>query len=191
MKSDSTDITGSDTGVFYHEDDYASFSRRVTAALIDIAVIIVFSSLILLFTRFLNDQIRINSSYLFLISLTLVYFTFFKRSKFRTLGYILTGIKVVDLSGSMPSLYNMFMRLVIFVSGPYDYSKSIELIKTEKTKQSLRDKYLGNYVVNVNAKPIGSGPIVLVANRYGSRRVFRYKKVEDSKDDVVKEKTES
>ena len=190
MKLDSTEISEleSDIGIYYHEDDYASFSRRIIAAIIDISVIILFSSMILLFTRVLNDQINIKSSYLFLISLTLVYFTFFKRSKLRTIGYILTRIKIVDLSGSKPSLYNMFMRVILLIAGPDDYSKSIELVKIEKTKQSLRDKYLGNYVVNVNAKPIGSGPIITVANRYGSRHIFRYKKVENGKENVVGEK---
>ena len=63
------------------------------------------------------------------------------------------------------------------IIGNYDYSKSIELVKTELTKQTLRDKYLGNYVIKADAKPIGSGPIITVAKHYGMRQTLLYKKV--------------
>ena len=167
----------SETGVFYHKDDYASFTRRVVAGIIDIYVIIVLSTLFLIFTRFLNDQISLKSNYIFLIDMAFIYLTFLKRSKFRTIGYYITGIKIVDLSGCKPSLYNMFLRVIVLIIGTYDYSKSIELVKTELTKQTLRDKYLGNYVIKADAKPIGSGPIITVAKHYGMRQTLLYKKV--------------
>lgn len=194
MKSDYIDILRLDleieeskTGVFYHKDDYASFSRRVIAGIIDIYVIIVFSTIFLIFTKLLNEQISFNSNFIILIDMAFIYLTFLKRSDLRTIGYYITGIKIVDLTGSKPSLYNMFLRIIIFIIGTYDYSKSIELLKTELTKQTFRDKYLGNYVIKVDAEPVGSGPIITVAKRYGIRQTLLYKKVENGKKKITKE----
>ncbi|MCP3920959.1 MAG: RDD family protein [Desulfobacterales bacterium] len=186
-------IDDNDTGVFYEEDDYAGLLRRVFAAMIDLSVIITFSTLFLVFIYSLNEKIPAKTNFIFLINISFIYLTFLKRSSYRTLGYFITGIKIVNLSGYKPSLYNMFLRIIILIFGTYDYSKSIDLIKTESFKQTLRDRYLGNYVVMVNAKPIGSGPIVTVAKQYSTRHIFKHRKVkkEEDVDIIVYEKEDS
>ncbi|MCP4160912.1 MAG: RDD family protein [Deltaproteobacteria bacterium] len=180
MKLDSRDIDIEDIeiGIYYHESDYASIKRRIVSIIIDIMVIVMISCIVLIITRLFNDNLNLKSNCFFLVALSFLYLTFLKRSRFRTVGYILMGIKVVNLRGGKPSLYSMFMRVIMLIIGTYDIPKSIDLAKTDLTKQTLRDKFLGHYVVNVKARPIGSGPIVTAANYYGMRRLFKYKKVE-------------
>lgn len=80
-----------------------------------------------------------------------------KRSKIRTIGYILTGVKIVNLKGEKPSIFKMILRASLLVIGPFELIIDIIWLTSEVTKQTLRDKYVGTYVVNLNAIPIGKG----------------------------------
>jgi len=142
-----------DYGVFYHLTDYASFWKRVAIALIDFAVII---SLLILIKLFANPLYFHHSEISFLL-FSFTYLAILKPSKIRTLGYIVTGVKIVNLKGNKPSFFHMLLRTALLLIGPFTLIFDILWLTGEPTRQTLRDKYVGTYVIKKNADPLGKG----------------------------------
>jgi len=89
-----------------------------------------------------------------------VYLTVLKRSRIRTLGYILMGVRIVDIRGGRPSLLQMTVRMVPLLPVPWSFLFDLGWILDEPQRQTLRDKWAGTFVVGRKAKPIGTAPIL-------------------------------
>lgn len=87
------------------------------------------------------------------------YFVVLKRSKFRTLGYRLGRVKIVDLDGQVPSYQTLSLRSAFGLIGPLNWLDLIWLFN-DTHGQALRDKFAGTYVVKNDAQPAGEGRIV-------------------------------
>jgi uncharacterized RDD family membrane protein YckC len=150
-----------DFGVYYKKDDYAGFLKRVVIAIVDLIVLLIAAALSLFVTDYfvhdMNSYLKIN--FFIVIILSLLYLAILKRTQKGTIGYILTGVKIVNLKGEKPSIFKMVLRASLLVLGPFELVIDIMWLTSEATKQTLRDKYVGTYVVNKAAQPIGKSKL--------------------------------
>lgn len=148
--------------MYYAADSYAGFWVRLLAWLIDLLVLSVFlGSYGLVYAKF-SEQTLGETNILFLISLITSHFylAIIKRTKGSTLGFKLTKIKVVNLYGDRPSVVAMTVRFLLLAVGPFSLFPDLIWLAGERTKQTLRDKFMGTYVVRKSANPIGEAEIV-------------------------------
>ena len=151
-------------GVVYKKDDYASLIRRVVIAVTDIIVIAALSAASLFITSPLIEfaDMYLNFNMFLILSLIIWYFALLKRSKFRTIGYRLAQVKIVDLQGKKPSIFKMIIRALLLILGPFEFIIDLIWLTSETTKQTLRDKYVGTYVVDERANPVGNARLQTV-----------------------------
>ncbi len=76
-----------------------------------------------------------------------------------TLGFLITGAKIVNLNGEKPSILRMTGRLCLWLVGPFNLLIDLLWVTTDRHKQTLRDKLAGTYVVKKGAVPCGRGRI--------------------------------
>ena len=152
-------------GVCYNKKDYAGLFRRLIALIIDSIFIIVLSILVVRILNSLSSSFPgiNNFSYLWVI-FVILYFTIIKSSKIRTLGFWITGIRIVDLSGQRPSHFKILLRFFSQILAPFQFTYDIALLVEDENKQSFRDKFAGTYIIRKNAKPLYENKIV--ANYY-------------------------
>lgn len=148
-------------GVIFDKEEYAGFIKRVVIAVVDlIFILVVLAAVLFISNNFIsNKESFLNFNFVFFIFFSIWYLALVKRSKIRTIGYILTGVKIVNLKGEKPSIFKMILRASLLVLGPFELIVDIIWLTSEATKQTLRDKYVGTYVVNLNANPIGKGKL--------------------------------
>ena len=148
-------------GVIFNREEYAGLIKRIVIAVVDLILIFGISISVLFITDYLiyNDELYYKFNFFFILIFSIWYLAFLKRSKFRTLGYILTGVKIVDLKGQKPSAIKMILRALLLLLGPFELIIDIIWLTSERTKQTLRDKYIGTYVVNKDAIPVKKGPL--------------------------------
>jgi uncharacterized RDD family membrane protein YckC len=91
-----------------------------------------------------------------------LYLTVLKRSEVGTLGYILTGVRIVNIEGKRPSMLQMTGRMLpllplplLPLTLPFDLAWVVD----DPHRQTLRDKWVGTFVVRRNARPIGTAPV--------------------------------
>lgn len=152
-------------GVVFDADDYAGFAKRVVIAAIDLILILLVSAAFYFVSDYIiyDYETLIKSNFFFILLFSLWYLALLKRSKFRTFGYIITGVKIVDLKGQKPSILKMILRVLLLFIGPFELIIDIIWLTSEKTKQTLRDKYVGTYVVAKNALPVGTSKLQTVS----------------------------
>ncbi len=151
-----------ETGVYYSLKDYAGFGKRILAWGIDLTVISLFIGLYtFIFAKYSSGQ-EYEMKILFWISLITchIYLAVLKNSEISTFGFWLTNIKVVDLYGERPSFFKMTFRFFLLTLGPFELILDLLWLTGENTKQTLRDKFIGTYVIKNTANPIGKGKIV-------------------------------
>ena len=153
-------------GVYYREQDYAGVWRRLLTDLIDIPVLLLLIAIagITLDTLF---PYRVAAAALLPVAaiLAFLYLALLKRSRLRTLGYRVAGVRIVDFHGDTPSATAVTLRLIFAVFGPLNILLDLFWIPGDPCRQALRDKFAQTYVVRERAKPAGSAPIRLC--RYG------------------------
>ena len=151
------------TGVLYDPHDYLPFWKRLIVSLVDALVVIVAGFVLaILFAASVNatdDQLGVIFLSVF-AAVSFVYLVVLKRSTLRTVAYRLFGARIVSLSGTQPSIWQMTQRLAFGLAGPANYFFDFVWITQEETRQSLRDKWAGTYVVRVGALPRSHGRIV-------------------------------
>jgi len=148
------------TGVYYHRKDYLGVTRRLLIDLIDIPVALALSGLTVVVTRSLLGEIEgPGVAFLLCGTVWIAYFVLLKRSRFRTLGYVTLGARIVDLKGGQPSIVSLLARLCFAFVGPLNALIDLFWITGDDNRQAIRDKFAGTYVVRLHASPAGSGPI--------------------------------
>lgn len=168
-------------GVVYEKKAYAGFYKRVIIALVDLIVIAAISSFCLYITDFIfyYEDSYYKFNFVFILVLSIFYLAILKRSKYRTVGYILTSVKIVDLKGERPSIFKMILRVLLFLLGPFELFIDIIWLTSEATKQTLRDKYIGTYVIAQDAVPVKKGKLQNVSLGFMGWNLM-YREVQES-----------
>lgn len=156
-----SEVCGTREAVCFDRRDCAGPVRRAIIVCIDFLVAIVLSFAVLFVLFFLQRrEDDLPPEGLWLVPVLLyAYFTLVKRSRIRTLGYILTDVRVVDIRGGRPSLLQMTIRLLPLFPLPWSLLLDLGWMADEPQKQTLRDKWAGTYVVRRKARPNGTAPI--------------------------------
>lgn len=155
--------------VCFDRCDYAGLVRRVVIVCVDLVAAMALASGVLVgiwyvwLERYPEGDPPAQALWVMPV-LAFLYLTVLKRSRIRTLGYILTGVRIVNIEGKRPSLLQMTIRLlpVIPLSTipvPWFILFDLGWMLEEPAKQTLRDKWAGTFVVRRNAQPIGTAPI--------------------------------
>jgi uncharacterized RDD family membrane protein YckC len=95
------------------------------------------------------------------LGFTYFYLVILESSRFGTLGFIITGVKVLNLKGERPSLLRMTLRQLLWVVGPFHPFTDLLWLGGDDFRQTLRDKFAGTIVVKRDAVPAGRGPVHL------------------------------
>jgi uncharacterized RDD family membrane protein YckC len=147
------------TGVFYAAGDYVGMGRRIVILIIDSLVL----AILLFCVTIALALIRANA----LVSIAAIFGTFWayeavlKRSAMRTLGYRLTGSRIVNLQGQRPSLFALTFRSLLWMFGPFNLLFDLLWCGIDDDRQTLRDRFAETYLIHESATPIGTGEIHL------------------------------
>ena len=163
-------------GVYYDPRDYAGLVKRVVILLIDMAVLLLtWVGVWCLWIVACPELENPPEIYLWVMgAFTYGYLSVLKPSRFRTVGYRVAGVKIVDLQGNKPSFFKMLLRFCLLVAGPLELFLDLAWLTGGETKQTFRDKYVGTYVVGLGAMPIGRGPQAITEmNVLGWHLMFR------------------
>jgi uncharacterized RDD family membrane protein YckC len=147
-------------GVYYAKGDYVGFWPRVAILIVDSLVLFVGLVLMSIAQQILVPRFPA----VFLMAAAVFVWGYevpLKRSRFRTLGYLLTGAKIVNLQGQPPSLFLLTFRAAMWMLGPFNFLFDLMWSGIDDDRQSLRDRFASTCVVRVNAQPIGSGHVQL------------------------------
>jgi len=180
-------------GVYYQDDAYAGFVRRLMVIAIDSVILVVLGLTIWIGLMFFVwdatiGDLRWDPSGIFLLTwlaIAWVYLSVLKPSKWRTVGYRLTGLKIVGIRGQRPSIVRMTFRMLLWLFGPFNLLLDLMWLGVDSEHQSLRDCYAGTYVVRFDAEPIGRAQVHLAYyNAFGFSlmypRVVRPKSMADA-----------
>ena len=157
--------------VYFAPTDYAGFWRRGFVEIVDIGVMFV---LIVIVTMMLVQTLAAGGLLLCWALAAYAYFVIVKHSRFRTLGYRLGRVRIVDARGQAPSWSALSLRLLFAIFGPINFVVDMLWIPSDPCKQSLRDKLAHTYVVKAGAR--AAGPARVVYRSYhlmGMAFVFR------------------
>jgi uncharacterized RDD family membrane protein YckC len=148
-------------GVYYASSDYIGVWRRFCIDLVDVVVActasIAFSAvLILLLSN--GDQLAFGLLVVW-SSVWFGYFVLLKRSRLRTVGYVLAGARIVNLQGDTPSVPSLVIRMLFAGLGPLNLLFDLFWIPSDPCRQALRDKFAHTYVIRRNASPAGKDRI--------------------------------
>ncbi|MBA2117736.1 RDD family protein [Bremerella alba] len=152
---------------FYDPSDYIGIGRRLLVYLIDSFVMIVVGVplWILVTTLWKFDLLQMDDPNIpfwtiYLISIW-VYLVPIKRSRFGTLGFWLLGINIVSAQGGPPSLLVMTGRMLMWILGPFNFFLDLFWLGLDSERQTLRDCFMGTYLIKRDAKAIGRAPVHL------------------------------
>ncbi len=151
--------------VCFDRRDYAGLGRRLVIICIDFLVaavlcfIVFFGVAFACFVRDPSTDDLPDYTLLLLLLVVYLYLTVLKRSEVGTLGYILTGVRIVNIEGRRPSLLQMTGRLLPLPLFPLTLPFDLAWVVDDPHRQSLRDKWVGTFVIRRKAKPIGTAPV--------------------------------
>jgi len=172
------------SGVYYESGDYGSLGKRFLAIAVDSCFILILALIVAwiwsFFTKPPDMNFVISHGWLSIAILSPKYFWFctimayfylsiIKPTKARTIGYRLANLKIVDLKGNQPSISKMTWRFILLIFGPFSLLIDLFWLGGDENRQTLRDKFVGTYVIKPNATPVGSGSII-----YATYYLFGY-----------------
>lgn len=151
---------------YYNHDDYVGFGTRLLIMSVDAFVLLLLGVALWLpfATMLMTGALRSDPSGYFWLMYFLViwiYLAPIKRSSFGTVGFRIFGVKLVSAKGGPPSLFSMTLRMVMWIFGPFNLLLDLLWLGADSESQSLRDCYLGTYLVKRSAMPIGRAPVHL------------------------------
>ena len=160
VKSGSELSRSSDIGAIYSKEDHIGLWVRILIMLIDGVALAIYGLLVsLLFEMF---YLPFNYFLFPFFIGAFLYLTIVKSSQTGTIAYIMLKIKVVDLNGNSPSFIKMMIRFALLIIGPLEFILDMIWLTGESTRQTLRDKVAGTYVLKSDANPIEYGVIKYV-----------------------------
>jgi len=161
--------TDPDLGVYFCSEDYASFPRRLAILAIDSFVLLLIFTLLIMFSLLANaivfqeygERLSPWPFVLAFVAICWSYLALIENTIFGTLGFLIVGVKIVNLRGDPPSILRMTLRLLLWSLGPFNLIYDLVWLAGDIHKQSLRDKIAGTFIVRRDALPAGNGPIKL------------------------------
>ena len=146
-------------GVYYTQKDYAGVGRRLVILTVDGMVTLALLAAVLVSFMYLTPNSRrgFQLHMLGFVCMAFLYLAVLARSTWGTLGYKLTGVRVVSLTGQVPKLGSMAYRTLFAVLGPLNGLLDIAWVAGDANRQSVRDKLAGTYIVRRSAVPAGRG----------------------------------
>jgi uncharacterized RDD family membrane protein YckC len=155
-------VTTRDEAVLYRIDDHVGVGRRLLIDLIDTGVAVVVSLVLTLVAVAVSPAPEFAYLAMVLIWATvwILYFVALKGSRFRTVGYVVAGARIVDYRGDRPAYRSLLGRLAFAVLGPFNFLADLLWVSSDPRRQALRDKVAHTCVIRKNATPIGNGRIV-------------------------------
>ena len=156
-------------GVYYRDDAYAGLVRRLMVIAIDSLFLFVIGVVLWIVLLCFAWDIKSGDFHwdpngvLWLTWLVVAWFylSVLKPSKWRTVGYRLTGLKIVGIRGQRPSIVRMTFRMLLWLFGPFNLLLDLMWLGADSEHQSLRDCYAGTYVVRCDAEPVGKAQVHL------------------------------
>jgi uncharacterized RDD family membrane protein YckC len=151
--------------VCFDRRDYAGRGRRVAIICIDLVGAAVLCFVVFFEVAFFcflqNPSTDDLPSYTLLLLLLVIclYFTVLKRSEVGTLGYMFMGVRIVNIEGKKPSMLQMTGRMLPLLLLPLALPFDLAWVVDDPQRQTLRDKWVGTFVVRRNAQPIGTAPV--------------------------------
>lgn len=154
-------------GVYYAADDYVGIGRRLIIFVVDGFVLLgaLFCFLVFWIAIGGGPPPIFTAA---VLGITWLYAVLFKRSPLRTVGYWLTGCRLVNLQGQRPSLFALTFRSLLWMFGPFNLLFDILWSGLDGDRQTLRDRFAGTCLINNDARPIGTGEIHLAYYDIGS-----------------------
>jgi RDD family protein len=146
-------------GVFYAITDYAGLMRRLFIDLVDFIVAMAISVVMLKATASVAPdlldvpRLRLGA----LAAVWISYFVLLKASPYRTLGYVVGRVRIVNYRGERPGIPRLVGRLAFVLGGPLNFLFDAFWLTGDENRQALRDKFASTYVIRQNAVPAGWG----------------------------------
>jgi len=148
---------GADQGVYFATADYATFWQRTLILGIDGVIVLV--AFVLLVPLELPPHPAAEKWLFVWLGLTVLYLVV-AEAFIGTLGFLVTGMRIVNLRGERPSVWRMLFRLGLWlVGGPFHPLLDLCFLAGDPHRQTVRDKLAGTYVVHWDATPVGTGKI--------------------------------
>jgi uncharacterized RDD family membrane protein YckC len=157
-----------DIGPFvYRREDYVGTIRHLVIIAVDLAVIVFVVFPLGIVPAIVAESMSIRADTFAVIGplfLTWLYLTVLKPSRIRSLGYWVTGSKIVTIYGEKPSTLRMTIRLaatIFWFSLPLGtFLVDFMWPTVDEERQMLRDLYCGTRIIRNRATPIAQGRIV-------------------------------
>lgn len=150
-------------GVYFAPADYVGLRRRLVIFVVDGAVLVGLMFVIAFLSLFVFEDYSEDSSgeRLFWIwySCVWLYLTVIKASPIRTVGYWVTGTRILTLRGTRPSVFRMTYRLLLNFYSPFNLFFDLMWVGVDQDRQSLTDRFAGTCVVRKHAEPVGRSEI--------------------------------
>lgn len=152
--------------MIYDPNDYVGLFRHLVIFAID-GMVVWFGLVVIAILFTLVQQMTQTTLNAFKVLAMLIfvwwYLTALKRSQFRTLGYWLTGVRIVTLYGEPPTLGRMTLRVMLLFSWVFGYPIDVftDFVWTTMgdDRQMFRDVMSGTRLIRGDAKPIGYGQV--------------------------------
>jgi uncharacterized RDD family membrane protein YckC len=147
-------------GVYYAASDYVGLWPRIVILIVDTLVLAVGLVLLAMLVNLIVPADAVQGIFMLLaVAFVWWYEVPLKRSRFRTLGYWLTGCKIVNLRGEPPSYFMLTFRALMWALGPFSFLFDLLWCGIDDDRQTLRDRFSSCCLVKVNAEPIGQGQV--------------------------------
>ena len=148
--------------VYYRAEDYLGVVRRLIIDVVDVSIASIVSLMVTLVVAGDSDtaEMRVLLTWLSWSAVWVLYFVVLKGSRFRTLGYVLAGARIVNFRGERPSYLALLGRLAFGILGPVNFVIDLCWVWSDPSHQALRDKFAHTYVVRNGAVPAGAARIV-------------------------------
>lgn len=169
-------------GVYFRSTDYANVGLRALIVLIDGMVVLAFYCSLWFATRSVDLN---GDDYLILVFATMLVFLYLylveMKRRWGSVGNLLTKTRVIDMTGRVPSVITMLVRSGFWVMGPLMLVVDFFGITGDTSRQMIRDKLSGVYVIRSSAEPEGKG-LILYSTwvLFGYMMVFREVRKEKS-----------
>ena len=146
-------------GVYFAADDYIGLGPRIIILFVDAVVLGLMVWILKSFWFHLVGHYEMFAGVV--VFAVWLYLVPLKRSVFRTIGYQLTGVKLVNLKGQRPSLWLLTLRslLWIFCFNPANFILEYFWCSIDYDRQSIRDRITNTCLVKNDATPIGTGEV--------------------------------
>lgn len=148
-------------GVYFAEAAYAGLGRRFAIQVIDLVVLLLGAALLMAFVFEVlgwDADYDVGSYFLLCVGWIWSYLVLIE-TLWGTVGFRLTGVRIVNHQGVRPSLWRMTFRMGLLILGPIHPLIDLVWVGGDSHRQTIRDKFCGTYVIRKNAAPLGRGSI--------------------------------